>query len=42
MTEDLVKLNEIDFRILEVQFHNLDNYQTAYRLAMAISGTNKS
>ena len=42
MTEDLVKLDEIDFRILEVQFHNLDNYQTAYRLAMAISGTNKS
>ena len=42
MTEDLVKLNEIDFRILEVQFYNLDNYQTAYRLAMAISGTNKS
>ena len=42
MTENLVKLDEIDFRILEVQFHNLDNYQTAYRLAMAISGTNKS
>lgn len=42
MTEDLVKLNEIDFRILEVQFHNLNNYQTAYRLALGISGSNKN
>lgn len=42
MTEDEVKINEIDFRILEVQFHNLDNYQTAYRLAMNTSGNNKS
>lgn len=32
MTEDLVKLDEIDFRILEVQFHNLDNYQTELQL----------
>lgn len=42
MTEDEVKINEIDFRILEVQFHNLDNYQTAYRLAMSTTGSNKS
>ena len=42
MTEDLVKLNEIDFQILEVQFHNLNNYQTSYRLALGISGSNKN
>ena len=42
MTKDAVQLEDIDFQILEVQFHNLNNYQTAYRLAMGIYGTNKS
>lgn len=42
MTKDAVQLEDIDFQILEVQFHNLNNYQTAYRLAMGISGANKN
>ena len=42
MTTDAVQSDDIDFQILEVQFHNLNNYQTAYRLALAISGTNKN
>ena len=42
MTKDAVQLEDIDFQILEVQFHNLNNYQTAYRLALGISGSNKN
>ena len=42
MTKDAIQLEDIDFQILEVQFHNLNNYQTAYRLALGISGSNKN
>ena len=42
MTKDAAQLEDIDFQILEVQFHNLNNYQTAYRLALGISGSNKN
>lgn len=42
MTKDAVQSEDIDFQILEVQFHNLNNYQTAYRLALEISGSNKN
>lgn len=42
MTKDAAQLEDIDFQILEVQFHHLNNYQTAYRLALGISGSNKN
>ena len=42
MTKDAVQLEDIDFQILEVQFYHLNNYQTAYKLALGISGANKN
>jgi hypothetical protein len=42
MTKDAAQLEDIDFQILEVQFYHLNNYQTAYRLALGISGSNKN
>jgi hypothetical protein len=42
MTKDAVQLEDIDFQILEVQFYHLNNYQTAYKLALGISGSNKN
>ena len=35
-------IEDIDFRILELQFHNLKNYKAVYNLALNISGSNKS
>ena len=35
-------IEDIDFRILEIQYHNLKNYKTVYSLALNISGSNKS
>ena len=35
-------IEEIDFRILEIQYHNLKNYKTVYSLALNISGSKKS
>lgn len=34
-------IEEIDFRILEIQYHNLKNYKTVYSLALNISGSKK-
>ena len=42
LTENPSNLQDIDFQILEIQFHNLNNYTTAYRIAMGISGSNRS
>ena len=42
LTEIPSKLEDIDYQILEVQFYNLNNFETAYRIAMGISGANKN
>jgi hypothetical protein len=35
-------IEDIDFRILEIQYHHLKNYKTVYSLALNTSGSNKS
>ena len=42
MTTDAVKKEEIEFMILEIQFHDQDAYNTAYRTALGISGANRN
>lgn len=42
MTTDNSKKDEIDFKILEIQYKNLNNYQTVYQLAMATTGAYKT
>jgi hypothetical protein len=42
MTTDAVKKEEIEFMILEIQYHDQDAYNTAYRTALGISGANRN
>ena len=42
MTTDALKKEEIEFMILEIQYHDQDAYNTAYRTALGISGANRN
>lgn len=42
MSTDAVQKEDIEFMILEIQYHDLDSYNTAYRTAMGITGSNKN
>lgn len=42
MTTDALKKEEIEFMILETQYHDQDAYNTAYRTALGISGANRN
>lgn len=42
MSTDPVQKEEIEFNILEIQYHDQNSFQSAYRTAMGISGANRS
>jgi len=42
MATDATQKEEIEFMILEIQFHDQDAYNTAYKTAMGISGANRN
>ena len=42
MSTDAGQKEDIEFMILEIQYHELNSYNTAYRTAMGITGSNKN
>lgn len=42
MSTDATQKEEIEFMILEIQYHDQDAYNTAYRTAMGINGANRN
>jgi tetratricopeptide (TPR) repeat protein len=42
MSTDPAQKEEIEFNILEIQYHEKNAYQTAYKLALGINGINRS